>query len=255
MTAGHVYGQDFFNYIEHGARRSAQAIAPLLLQVLPIRSVLDVGCGRGVWLDVWRSAGVEDVFGLDGGYVDPGSLLVPRRCYAAADLAKGFRLNRSFDLAQCLEVAEHLPTGAADSLVDSLVSHSKLILFSAAVPGQGGEHHINERPLQYWRDQFARRGYLAVDFVRPAISGDRGIEPWYRYNSVLYASRDSIPQLPQEVRSGELAPDQPLADGRSLWWRLRCAAIGRLPPSAVESLARAKHRIAPRLRKLSHLSG
>ena len=89
----------------------------------PVQSVLDVGCGAGAWLTVWKSLGAETL-GLDGNYVRPEQLLISPGEFSAVDLSASFSLDRRFDLAQSLEVAEHLPAssgGFVDSLVVTLI--------------------------------------------------------------------------------------------------------------------------------------
>jgi 2-polyprenyl-3-methyl-5-hydroxy-6-metoxy-1,4-benzoquinol methylase len=142
----HLYRPEFFDYIERGSLRSAATVIPIIRSLARVESVLDIGCGRGAWLSEWRRQGVGDVAGADGSYVDQASLAIPVEQFIATDLSQPIDLRRRFDLVQCLEVAEHLPADSADTLVDSLVRHGSVILFSAAVPGQGGEHHVNEQP-------------------------------------------------------------------------------------------------------------
>ena len=153
------YDEQFYRYISENAARSARGLLPVLLEVLPleIESVLDVGCGAGAWLQVWKTLGAR-VLGLDGDYVQPGQLLVEAGEFQAQDLSRDFDLGRRFTLAQSLEVAEHLPEASAAGFVASLCRHADLVLFSAAPPGQGGENHINERPYAYWRDLFQAQG-------------------------------------------------------------------------------------------------
>jgi SAM-dependent methyltransferase len=115
-----------------------------------VRSVVDFGCGSGVWLAAWQRLVVDDVIGVDGEQAR-SSLKISAERFLAADLRKPIRLGRRFDLAQSLEVAEHLPPQSASVFVETLTTHAPLILFSAAVPGQGGEHHVNEQPPEYWR--------------------------------------------------------------------------------------------------------
>lgn len=93
-------------------------MVPLVLQLLPVRSVVDVGCGDGSWLSVFRKLGVTDILGVDGEYVDQDILQIPQDCFQALDLTKPFRLQRAFDLAISLEVAEHLPPDCAPAFVE-----------------------------------------------------------------------------------------------------------------------------------------
>jgi 2-polyprenyl-3-methyl-5-hydroxy-6-metoxy-1,4-benzoquinol methylase len=142
-----------------------------MLDAFPINSVLDVGCATGTSLAAWLEAGVPDIRGIDGSYVDPSQLDIEERLFTAGDLSLPISLNRTFDLVQSLEVAEHINPDAAATFVDTLVQHSNgLILFSAAPPGQGGESHINERPYDFWRRLFGHRGYEPFDYIRPRRS-------------------------------------------------------------------------------------
>ena len=150
---GHIYNNEFFDYIDAGARSSARRLIHTVQPWLDTQSVVDMGSGRGVWLAQWQEAGVEDVLAIDGDYVDRDALAIPQNQFMAADLTKPVTLKRKFELAQSLEVGEHLPTSAAETLVDSLTKASDRVLFSAAVTGQGGEFHINEQPLSFWQDR------------------------------------------------------------------------------------------------------
>jgi SAM-dependent methyltransferase len=228
------------------AVRSARRIVPRLLAAMPVRNVVDFGCGHGAWLSVWAEAGAS-VVGVDGAYVDRSRLIIDPARFHAADLGAPIDLGRRFDLVQSLEVAEHLPAASAEGFVDTLVAHGSHVLFSAAVPGQGGEHHINEQPLHYWRALFGERGFAAVDYLRPLIAEDRAIARWYRYNIMLYVKNDMLAALPEAVRSCRVADAQPLRDYRPFRCRLQNAFVKRLPGSAVDRVSRIKGLLAARL--------
>lgn len=241
MSALHEYTEEFFEYIERGSTASARRFSAFLTPLLGINSILDIGCGRGAWLREWRNAGVKIVHGADGPYVRQESLLIPAEDFTAVDLSKRFDLGRRYDLVSSLEVAEHLPRSSSESFISSLVTHSDLILFSAATPGQGGENHINERPLWYWQGIFAEHGYVAFDAVRPQFQRDATVEPWYRFNSILYASSARIPTLPPSVLATSV-------DGRrvkemgDLGWRVRRSLLRFLPNTAVTMLSKWNYR-------------
>ena len=101
--------------------------------------------------------------------MDRSLLHIPEERFLPHDLTKPIHLERRFDLVLCLEVADHLPADSAPTLMDSLVSLGPVILFSAAIPYQGGTHHLNEQWPLYWARYFDARGYLAVDCVRNQI--------------------------------------------------------------------------------------
>ena len=236
----HVYSDTFFDYIDQGARRSAQHVLSLMYPQLQPASVIDLGSGRGVWLDEWRKAGVEDVLAVDGEYVNRDQLAVSRDCFMPADLTAPVLTNRRFELAQSLEVGEHLPRSASETLVDSLTRASDRVLFSAAVTGQGGEFHVNEQPLSFWQELFRERGYMAYDCLRPHMARNREIEPWYRYNTVLYVNQAGLAGLPDSVTRHALDEEQVLQNGGDPLWRLRCNVVSHLPRGTVTRIAQIR---------------
>jgi hypothetical protein len=169
----------------------------------------------------------------------------------AHDLVRRLRLNRSFDLVESLEVAEHLPQSAADVFIDNLADHGRLILFSAATPGQGGENHINEQPWEYWRQKFAAREFEIFDFLRPRLVDDPAVYLWYRHNTFIYAHRSIAGTLPEAIRVCRVPPGQPLVDTVPAWAQARKALVRLLPRGAVDQLARATHGLRNRFASLS----
>jgi 2-polyprenyl-3-methyl-5-hydroxy-6-metoxy-1,4-benzoquinol methylase len=110
----HEYNQDFYSYIDAGSRRSASAVASILLPEMKITSLLDVGAGHGAWAAEWLAAGVKTVLAVDGDYVRADQLAVPKKAFNAHDLSTELDLKKKLDLLQSLEVAEHLPSDKAD---------------------------------------------------------------------------------------------------------------------------------------------
>jgi SAM-dependent methyltransferase len=241
---GHIYDEHFMDYTGDSSRHSAMVVAGLLRAPLDIGSVLDVGCATGTWLRAWSEAGVGDIQGVDGDYVDRSRLRIDGSCFRSADLSRPLSLGRRFDLVQSLEVAEHIDGAHADQFVQNLVDHSHgLILFSAAPPGQGGEYHVNEQPLEYWREKFAARGYRAFDAVRPSIAADPSISFWYRYNVLLYVRDDRIGDLPATMMASRIADDRAIPDPTPPLFRIRKALVRALPYGMQQGLARLKARM------------
>ena len=248
----HQYDALFYRYQREGSLRSARAVLPLILQACKVKSMFDVGCGAGAWLSAADKLGLKNIAGTDGDYVDRSMLLIDGAHFTPRDISKPFDAGRMFDLVQCLEVAEHVPTASSKTLVGNLVRHGKIVLFSAAVPGQGGEDHINEQHYEYWRDLFAANGYRLFDFVRPRIVDHPEVEPWYRYNLMLFAHDSVIANLPPEVTGTRVADGAPIVDVSPLMYRMRKALLGRLPNSMVSKLAVWKHqRVVQALRQQS----
>lgn len=192
------YTDAFFAAHDEGARASASVVLPWLLELLAPRSIVDVGCGTGTWLQVARQNGIDDVLGLDGAWVRPDALEIPPERFLATDLAAPPTLDRTFDLVLSLEVAEHLPPSSAERLVDQLTALAHVVVFSAAVPGQGGDGHANEQWPEYWCELFARCGYEVVDCLREVFWNDDAVDWWYAQNLLLFArpaALDAIPAL------------------------------------------------------------
>jgi SAM-dependent methyltransferase len=180
------YDDAFYADLDDDVRGSADVVVPIVVDRLHPGSVLDVGCGRGTWLHVFAESGVADIFGIDGPHISSSDLEIPVDRFRPHDLDEPFDLGRRFDLATCLEVGEHLDASAAPTLVASLVAHAPAVLFSAAIPAQGGAGHVNEQWPSYWARLFAERGYRTVDLVRPLVWNDERVAFWYAQNIVLY---------------------------------------------------------------------
>ena len=246
---GHNYDRLFYEYQREGSLRSALALLPLVLDAFPVRSVLDIGCGAGAWLAAYEQLGVFDIVGVDGDYVDRSVLMVEPSRFRSSNITHHFDLGRRFDLVQCLEVAEHVPQDKSDLLVDNIVRHSSMVLFSAAVPGQGGEDHINEQPYSFWRDRFAARGYRLFDFVRPQVKRCLEIEPWYRYNVMLFVDDTRVASLPPSVIRTRVHDVSPVPDVSPLSYKMRKSLLRCLPVPLVSTLAVWNARRVVKLRR------
>jgi SAM-dependent methyltransferase len=173
----------------------------MVCALLRPRQVVDVGCGLGAWLAAFREAGVVDCLGIDDASVDRSRLVLPAEQFRAHDLSQPFAVERTFDLALCLEVAEHLPAASAEHLVGSLVRLAPVVLFSAAIPFQGGDNHINEQWPEYWAARFRAHNFLAIDYFRRHLWQDERVMWWYAQNLLLYARADVLLAHPGLVRA------------------------------------------------------
>lgn len=181
------YDKRFYELQVSASGGSAAVVVPLVNDLVHPSSVLDVGCGIGAWLAEWERNGVTDVTGVDGDYVQRTDLRVDPSRFNPGDLEKGFHLGRRFALVQCIEVAEHLDESCADAFVECLCEHSDTVLFGAAIPGQGGTHHVNEQWPSYWAPKFARAGYRVFDPIRPMIWNDDRVQVWHRQNLLVFS--------------------------------------------------------------------
>ncbi|MBV8757226.1 MAG: class I SAM-dependent methyltransferase [Deltaproteobacteria bacterium] len=193
------YSRAFYDQYADESARSARRVIPWLIEALAPSSVIDVGCGIGTWLSVFRELGVTNVFGVDGSYVDHSQLRIPADRFVSADLARGFVLPvtapSQFDIAISLEVAEHLHAEHAETFVARLVSLAPVVVFSAAIPRQGGDHHVNEQWPDYWSARFEDAGYRTVDWLRPRIWNDADVAYYYAQNTLLFVAPERLASL------------------------------------------------------------
>jgi SAM-dependent methyltransferase len=193
-----TFTPEVYAEIREGAQRSAGVIVPWLLEFVPSKTVIDVGCGEGWFAREFASHGCA-VWAIDETVTDIGyagtalnfervDLLTCdtlRRAYRPTD--DGYQ-PITFDLAVCLEVAEHLPEDRAEWLIDQLCSVSRVVVFSAAVPGQGGHGHLNEQWPSYWLPHFEGYGFAVTDAARWTFWDHPAVEPWYRQNLLVAAA-------------------------------------------------------------------
>lgn len=190
------YNNNFYQSLEEGSLRSAEEIVPLIMKLIKPKSVIDVGCGIGTWLSVFKKLGVEDIQGVDGDWVPREMLKISEEQFLNFDMTKPLRLGRQFDLVMSIEVAEHLPERHAKQFVDSLTGLGPVVLFSAAIPKQGGAEHQNEQWPDYWVNLFIEKGYDVVDCIRKHIWNNKRIKYWYSQNILLFIRKDFLDNNP-----------------------------------------------------------
>ena len=173
---------------------------------MPVRSVVDLGCGDGGWLAVFATLCGAEVLGIAGPWIKVSQLKIDLARFRRGALDRPLGIERRFDLALALEVAEHLPPDRAAGFVAELTSLAPVVLFSAAIPGQGGVNHVNEQWPAYWARLFAAHGYRAIDNLRSEIWNDTSVTWWYKQNILLFANLEALaahPKLAAAAGDGE----------------------------------------------------
>jgi len=201
------YKHNFYKDRHQSTIDAANTILSLVIDALPqMKSGVDFGCGVGTWLSVLKEKGVDDILGLEGPWVDHDLLEIPKENLKQVNFEKGVELDKKFDLAISLEVAEHLKPETAASFVESITKASDFVMFSAAIPFQGGTNHVNEQWPDYWVSLFEERGYVLLDFIRIKIWNDESIPVWYRQNILMFVKKDRVKDVTIPDLSGDLFP-------------------------------------------------
>ena len=183
-----IYNEKFYNNQSDSSYKSAKIILPILFNHYKPNSIIDVGCGIGTWLKAAKELGINKFVGIDGNEIEEDFLLVSRKYIKIDNLETHKNINNEkYDLAISVEVAEHLHNNCSVHFVETLTSYSDVVLFSAAIPYQGGEHHINCNPPQFWVDIFKKYGYDCYDFRNDLMNMWEKVCPWYSQNILLFA--------------------------------------------------------------------
>ncbi|HCY35679.1 MAG: hypothetical protein DKM50_06790 [Candidatus Margulisiibacteriota bacterium] len=181
----------YHHYNNDHLPNSAEIIVPYIMELLSPTSVIDIGCGLGQWLYVFKQNGVNKILGVDGKHVPKEKIMLKADEFFEFDLnnCENFSSQNKFNLAISLEVAEHLIEDKAHSFINMLTQLSNIIIFSAAIPGQMGENHFNEQFPQYWINLFANKGYSVLDPFRKKY-WNSNVNWWYTQNMYLFIKND-----------------------------------------------------------------
>jgi hypothetical protein len=252
MKQAFKYNDKFYQSVNMRANLTAQLVFEALGGVIDFESVVDLGCGGGVWLEKSIVNGASRAVGIDL----PSSIRMIRQNPLFTKYIEDKKINlieRDFvensdsklpfaDIAICIEVAEHLPKQLSSKLVDRLCEASECVVFSAAQPGQGGTYHINEQPLSYWTNLFKRNGYVAIDLFRPELLQNHKVPRFYSLNLLLFLKQENekypiCVANPQEIANHRILHVADLEKRTSIE-RIRYTIVNLLPVFLVTLISR-----------------
>jgi hypothetical protein len=201
-----LYNKSFYANQAPGSVKSARIILPVLFNTYKPRSVIDIGCGVGAWLYACRELGVSEYLGIDGDYMKSEDLMIEPDKFRAMNLEELQIEEAKYDLLISVEVAEHIAPGRVDGYIGTITRLSDVILFSAAIPYQGGTGHVNENWPEYWVSLFLERGFRVYDFIRPAVWNHPDVDFWYRQNMLVFCSESKRHVFEKQPATGAGMP-------------------------------------------------
>jgi len=156
-----IYNKKFYDDIlaVDKETKSSEKLAKAIKLYLKPKSVIDVGCGIGIYLKPLDLSGIS-CFGIEGSSIARKYSVFNKNRIIVADVTRKLNINKKYDLALCIEVAEHIPKKTSSILIGNLTSLSNIILFTSAPPGQGGTDHINEQKPQFWINLFNKKNFV-----------------------------------------------------------------------------------------------
>jgi SAM-dependent methyltransferase len=252
ISRKNAYTTTFFGTYAEDSYRSAKTVLPVVHELIHPARIIDVGCGVGTWLRVWEELGAARILGVDGTYVDTEALLIDKCNFVSMELINPQPVaGAPFDLVQSLEVAEHLPPDAAARFIEFLCCLAPVVLFSAAIPGQGGTSHLNEQWPEYWAKLFRSNGYEVFDVIRPKVWDCQEVAYYYAQNAFLFADKEALRQFPSlQARTVLGESTQPLARVHPRKWEERVNSVLRfeqlvaaMPKSALMFAKRGLRRV------------
>lgn len=226
MPNKEVYTHGFYDDQAMASHRSAERVLQHMLSLFPsIQSVIDVGCGTGSWLSAAKNIGIDKIYGMEGSLAAKDMLMIPDDNWHAVDVTKPFNCGQRFDLAMSLEVAEHLPFEKHGVFIENIIQHSDLVLFSAAIPYQGGTGHQTENWPSYWAQLFSSKGFRCYDLLRHRIWNQRGINFWYKQNLLVFIREGAEEKFNMKIESSIESPISIIHPELYLWAINRAGGI------------------------------
>lgn len=244
-----AYSRSFYNKVASRADVASQISADIISTLFNVKSLADIGCGSGIWTRNFclKLKEIETIYALDlelpeRVYLDDASMIKCQVHHIAQNLDSNPLLPfHEVDLTICLEVLEHLESETAIELMIEFGKKTKYLLFSAAIPGQGGTHHINERPYEYWYSQLRENGFIPFDVVRPKLKG-QDVPSYYKYNIIFWINTSKVTD--KEIETIGMNPNKSLMsnpiDIRPLPIKIKYKMLSLIPHQYITKLSKVK---------------
>jgi SAM-dependent methyltransferase len=237
-----LFSPEFFSWMRQGSLQSAREIVPIVREYIQPNRVVDIACGTGEWLKVFREHGATTVLGVDADWVLHNKLVIEREQLIIADITRTFAVPGKYDLALMLEAIQHVPATRAREMVRTLADLAPAVLLSAPIPHQGGSgDEVHEQWPEYWAKLFAEMNFVCIDAIRPRIWRNEQVEWWYSQNMLLYVRKDVVDANPALRAAHEATSHPPLRLVHPTLYEARSTPWEQ-PESRVERIALGAYR-------------
>lgn len=210
-----LYPEEFFSKRTKDKHNWGVAMGKYLAMKLGSSSMIDWGCGIGSLISGAKEQGVNKVLGIEVGYEAAKPYLVEN---IKQDVMYGNAAEKSdfgkFDTAVSVEVAEHLLPEQADMFCENIAnSSSRMIVITAARPGQEGVYHFNCQPKEYWINKIQKFGFLYRSDLSEKISKGwkdnvPGIPSYLTQNVMVFKIDSKCPEdIKKKISNKFLAQD------------------------------------------------
>jgi 2-polyprenyl-3-methyl-5-hydroxy-6-metoxy-1,4-benzoquinol methylase len=153
-----MYGREYYERMDRKeALEDCKKFSEVILANYDQENIIEFGCGTGRLLYDFYNNDVE-VHGLELSKIAQDVSQLPSGKVETHDLKKPYYPKQTYDIVLCVEVLEHLPEYATETIVSSIARSAPVAIVTAATPGQGGTHHVNEQPHTYWMGKFEETG-------------------------------------------------------------------------------------------------
>lgn len=156
---------DLETSLSHGGHKHDESLVQKIIDLYhePIM-MADVGCGDGWYCEELQKTWSKSIIHGYEGCVDMKTNGVYDDIFII-DLSLKRYIDIHYDFVLCIEVGEHIPKEKEQIFLDNLARFcTKHLIFSWAVPGQGGRGHLNEQPEEYIHEQMINRGFKINEF-------------------------------------------------------------------------------------------
>lgn len=183
-----LYDEKYYkNTISEHYIEDSENFSEVVINKYDPQSVIDFGCGAGRFLIPFWKQDIE-IKGIDASTNAFNTAPLPDAVLEKQDLRSPYYSDKTYDISLCIEVLEHIPSEYSDTIVDSITSSASIAIITAAPPGQGGRHHVNEQSRSYWIEKFSNYGFSYSDYDTRKVKNQISIEhlDWLRENLMIF---------------------------------------------------------------------